>query len=390
MSKQHTISFILRWILVGLAFAFGVLALNWFFQQSTSGSREIALLDGNSGANDTGSALFMQQPISFNRAVKVAAPAVVNIVSTREQDQNQHPLFSDPTFREFFNNSTIMPESKPDNNLGSGVILDSAGYVLTNAHVITNASRVLITLQDGRQTLAKIIGMDNDTDLAVLKIDLDELPVIPIGDSSRLEVGDIVLAIGNPYNFGQTVTQGIVSATGRKSLGITTFEDFIQTDASINPGNSGGALIDAYGRLMGINTAIISSTGGSQGIGLATPINQALEVMWQIIAYGKVVRGWLGIEAQRLSVQAMSQLKLQRGGVLVAGVLSNGPAQLAGIMPGDVITEINGQSVSNPQQAIGQIAQIRPGKEVIVRILRAWDYVDVLAVVAQRPQFQSP
>ena len=390
MSKDLTLSFILRWTLIGLIFALALLAYNWVSQQVFFERNELTLVKGKSAENHTGSQLFMQQPISYNAAVRVAAPAVVNIVSYRQPASNQHPLFSDPTFRRFFGEAPNVPKEPTDNNLGSGVILDSGGYVLTNAHVIQDATQVVVTLQDGRQTRANIIGTDADTDLAVLKINLDNLPVIPIGDSERLQVGDVVLAIGNPYNFGQTVTQGIISATGRKSLGITTFEDFIQTDASINPGNSGGALIDAYGRLLGINTAIISSTGGSQGIGLATPINQALEVMWQLIAYGKVVRGWLGIEAQKLSNQARAQLKLVNGGVLVAGVLSQGPAANAGIMPGDVITEINHVAISNPQQAISLIAQIRPGKTIKVKLLRAWDYLTIEALVAQRPQFKSP
>lgn len=360
------------------------------FDFSSSNSSQINPIDSPivKTLNNTVNSLSLQQPYSYNNAVKIAAPAVVNIYSIQYQQQASHPLFQDPAFRRFFGDSITVPKQKESNNLGSGVILDSAGYVLTNAHVIKNADIVTVTLQDGRQSEAQIIGADIDTDLAVLKINLDNLPVIPIADSDNLLVGDVVLAIGNPFNIGQTVTQGIVSATGRRSLGISTFEDFIQTDASINPGNSGGALVDAYGKLLGINTAILSSDGASQGIGLATPINLALDVMWQLIAYGKVVRGWLGIEAQAIPPEVQRQMSLFEGGVLIAGLMQNGPAHQAGLMPGDIITKINSQRINNPQQAINFIAQIKPGSNIQLTVLRAWDQIILDAQVSQRPQFK--
>ncbi|MCG8379236.1 MAG: trypsin-like peptidase domain-containing protein, partial [Proteobacteria bacterium] len=218
---------------------------------------------------------------SFNDAVAATAPAVVNIYASKVYQERRHPLFDDPLFQRFFGTAPTVPKQRRDSSIGSGVIMNTDGYILTNAHVIQNANDIRVTLNDSRQIQAQLIGLDTDTDLAILKIKLQNLPQIPIGNSSELQVGDIVLAIGNPYNFGQTVTQGIVSATSRKRRGISYFDDFIQTDADINLGNSGGALINATGELVGINTAIISSTGGSEGIGLATPINQALDVMQQ-------------------------------------------------------------------------------------------------------------
>jgi S1-C subfamily serine protease len=271
--------------------------------------------------------------------------------------------------------------------VGSGVIVSGDGYILTNGHLIREADEIQVTLRDGRQTTARVIGTDPDTDLAVLKIELTDLPSIPLGDSEALRVGDVVLAIGNPYGFGQTVTQGIVSATGRKRLGITTFEDFIQTDAAINPGNSGGALVTARGELVGINTAIISNTGGSQGIGLATPASIAIDVMRQLINYGRVTRGWLGIEAQLVPPGSIPP-DIAASGVLVAAVLNGGPADQAGIMPGDIIVRIIGQPVSDPDEAIRLISKIDPGTEIELLVLRGWQLVNLRARVGERPPMQ--
>ena len=319
---------------------------------------------------------------SYSRAVGSAAPAVVNVYASKILQQQVNPLFQDPLFQRFF--GTQSPSgTRRDSNLGSGVIMNMDGYILTNAHVIQGKDEIRISLYDGRQTDALIIGIDPDTDLAVLRINLDQLPTISIGNSNELLVGDVVLAIGNPYDFGQTVTQGIVSAKGRKRMGITTFEDFIQTDAAINPGNSGGALITANGKLVGINTAIISNTGASQGIGLATPINLALAVMDDLIKNGRVVRGWMGIEAQILP----AEVGLDQGGVLVAGVLRGGPADLAGIIPGDIILELAGHPVSSPQSAIEMISGIKPGTVIDIVILRGWEQKKLQAQVAARPVF---
>ena len=268
---------------------------------------------------------------SYSAAVTAIAPAVVNVYATQIQQRAVHPLFRDPLFRRFFGNPPV--NEQRNSNLGSGVLVDPQGYLLTNAHVIRQADEVRVTLRDGRQSMAEIVGIDADTDLAVLKIALDALPVAPLSDSGRPQVGDVVLAIGNPYDFGQTVTQGIVSATQRNRLGIATFEDFIQTDADINPGNSGGALVSATGQLIGINTAIISSSGGSQGIGLAIPIGLALNVMRQLIDHGYVTRGWLGVELQIVPSDIAAAAELEEGGVLVAAMLNQGPAAQAGLRP---------------------------------------------------------
>ena len=326
-------------------------------------------------------------PVSYRDAIANVAPAVVNVYASQLVQRRINPLFQDPLFRRFFGDPG--PEQQRNSNLGSGVILNQSGYVLTNAHVIDKADTIQITLTDGRQIAAEVVGIDTETDLAVLRIELQNLPTAPIGDSTILKVGDVVLAIGNPYDFGQTVTQGIVSATGRKRLGISAIEDFIQTDAAINPGNSGGALITATGELIGINTAIFSNSGGSQGIGFAIPINLAMDVMQQIIDNGFVVRGWLGIEAQVVPGDIVEAANLTQGGVLVSGVLMDGPAAKAGIKPGDILIKINNEPLYNPQQAIQMISQFRPGEIININILRGWDELAIHAQVSQRPAFQT-
>tara|TARA_R110002111_G_scaffold144608_3_gene210823 strand:+ start:82 stop:1185 length:1104 start_codon:yes stop_codon:yes gene_type:complete len=327
---------------------------------------------------------------SFNNAVTATAPAVVNVYASKVYQERVHPLFQDPLFRRFFGNVPTKPKQRRDSSIGSGVIMNTSGYILTNAHVLQDANDIRITLNDGRQSQAQLIGLDTDTDLAVINIPLQNLPIIPIGNSSSLQVGDIVLAIGNPYNFGQTVTQGIVSATSRKRRGISFFDDFIQTDADINLGNSGGALVTAKGQLIGINTAIISSSGGSEGIGLATPINQALNVMEQLIKNGKVVRGWLGIEAQTLSTDVIESASLDTGGVLVTAIIRDGPAESSGMVPGDIIISIDGENVASPDQAIELITGLIPGKQVIIKILRGWEQQELIARIAQRPSAKMP
>lgn len=327
---------------------------------------------------------------SFNDAVASAAPAVVNVYASKVYQEKVHPLFQDPLFQRFFGNTATLPKQRRDSSIGSGVIMNTAGYILTNAHVINNANDIRITLNDGRQAQAQLIGLDADTDLAIINIQLPDLPKISIGDSSKLRVGDIVLAIGNPYNFGQTVTQGIVSATSRKRRGISYFDDFIQTDADINLGNSGGALINATGELIGINTAIISSSGGSEGIGLATPVNQAMDVMQQIIKNGKVVRGWLGIEAQTLGTDVIKIANLKSGGVMVTAIMRNSPAEHAGLIPGDIMISIDKKNVSSPDQAIETITSLEPGSEVKIKILRGWEQQELIAVIAQRPSAKIP
>jgi serine protease DegS len=370
MRINHTIRFVLQSILLGLATA-AVILLIW---------PELSRYGG-------GAVLGATQPSSYSAAVNSAAPAVVNIYASKVLQAQINPLLQDPLFQRFFGLPQPAPNRRRDNNMGSGVIMNNAGYVLTNAHVIRGMDEIRITLNDGQQSAAEIVGIDVDTDLAVLKVSLDHLPVIPIGNSDELHVGDVVLAIGNPYDFGQTVTQGIVSAKGRKRMGITTIEDFIQTDADINPGNSGGALITANGRLVGINTAIISNTGGSQGIGLATPVNLALNVMQQLIKNGYVIRGWLGIEVQIVPADARREIGLQQGGVLVAGVLKDGPADQAGVIPGDIILKVGGKTASNPQQVIEMISGLAPGAFEEILLLRGWEQITLNARIAERPQF---
>jgi S1-C subfamily serine protease len=266
-------------------------------------------------------------------------------------------------------------------------VVDPAGYVLTNHHVVAGADAIEVALFDGRSARGTLIGTDPDTDLAVIRTDLANLPTVSVSDSDALRVGDIVLAIGNPFGVGQTVTQGIVSATGRSRVGINTFENFIQTDAAINPGNSGGALVNVRGELVGINTAIMSRSGGSQGIGFAIPVNMAREVMDSIVRNGTVVRGWLGVEAYDLTPEARSALGVGGdGGAIVKGVVMNGPADDAGVQPYDVITHVNGEAVQSAGHEMRLISQLQPGAAVELTIVRQGRTLTLQAVVMQRPR----
>src|SRR5688572_15521868 len=270
---------------------------------------------------------------SYHGAVQRATPSVVNIFTSKEIRSPRHPLLNDPIFRKFFGDTE---EAQRASSLGSGVIVSNTGYVLTNHHVVEAADEIEVALHDGKKLLAKVVGNDPETDLAVLRVSSDTLPAITFGSSDALKVGDVVLAIGNPFGVGQTVTGGIVSALGRTGLGINTFENFIQTDAAINPGNSGGALVDVGGNLVGINTAIFSRSGGSMGIGFAIPVSTAKMVLEQIVKSGGVTRGWIGVEVQEITPAVAVSFKLQTTrGALIAGVLRGGPADKAGVKPGD-------------------------------------------------------
>ena len=319
--------------------------------------------------------------VSYNAAVKVAAPAVVNIFTTQKVKQ-KHPLLNDPAFREFFGNQ-IPEENQGDseNSLGSGVIVRPDGYILTNNHVIAQADQIVVALQDGRRAVAKVIGTDPDTDIAVIKIELDKLPVLPFKLSGN-EVGDVVLAIGNPFGVGQTVTQGIISATGRSDLGINTYEDFIQTDAAINPGNSGGALIDVAGNLIGVNTAIFSQSGGSLGIGFAIPAKICQQVMNSILKDGRVVRGWLGISL--MAPQQDDVLKPRQAGVVVADVLKTGPAAMAGLKVGDNIIKVNDEVITSTSHLINYVALQAPNSEIKIVVIRDGKPLDVTVKVGER------
>lgn len=326
--------------------------------------------------------------VSYASAVERSAPAVVNVNTAKVVTvRPQNPFFNDPIFRQFFGGDFGRPEKQVETSLGSGVIVSKSGYILTNHHVIAGADQIQVSLRDGRSTMAKVIGSDPEADIAVLKINLKHLPVITLGDSSKIRVGDVVLAIGNPFGVGQTVTQGIISATGRSQLGINTFENFIQTDAAINPGNSGGALVDAYGNLIGINSAIFTRTGGFQGIGFAIPISFAKEVMEQIIKYGHAVRGWLGIEAQTITPELARALKLNADhGVIVAGVVRQGPAALAGLRPGDIILSIDGKTIDDAHAALMAISRVKPGHAVTMTVRRDGRTLELQATARDRPE----
>ena len=327
-----------------------------------------------------------QGPASYATAVDKAAPAVVNIYSSRMVDPSEPPLMSDPFFEQFFGKD--MPQrQRMLSSLGSGVIVSPEGYVLTNNHVIRNADQIQVALRDGRETLAEVVGTDPESDLAVLKIPVDNLPVIELSDSEQVAVGDVSLAIGNPFGVGQTVTMGIISATGRNHLGLNAYEDFIQTDAAINPGNSGGALVNAEGALVGINTAIFSRSGGSQGIGFAIPANLAHQVLDQIVAHGRVIRGWLGIDVQAMTPDLATSFGLKTlKGVVIANVVPGGPGEKAGLQPGDVLMSVNGKIIVDAREAMADIAEISPGTSLPVTIVRDGEKREVTLTVGERPQ----
>ena len=303
----------------------------------------------------------------YSQAARLASPAVVSISTSKAPLRNPH--YADPWFRFFFGDQA---NNQPQSGLGSGVIVSPEGYILTNNHVVEGADEIAIQLSDGRKALAQVIGTDPDTDLAVLRIGLADLPVITLGNSDQLQVGDVVLAIGNPFGVGQTVTSGIVSALGRTQLGINTFENFIQTDAAINPGNSGGALVDVQGRLIGINTAIYSRSGGSMGIGFAIPTTIARNVLAAIVRDGEVTRGWIGVEPQELTPEMALNFGIapDAQGVVITGVLQDGPAAQAGIRPGDVIATVQDKAVTSVPALLQAVAALTPDTAVMVEIWR--------------------
>ncbi len=327
---------------------------------------------------------------SYSVAAEKAMPSVVNIFTSKKKAINPHQQFlDDPVFRRFFGEQ-MDESSQHDNSLGSGVIVNSSGLILTNQHVIEAADEIEVALEDGRSVKARIAGSDPDTDLAVLKIDVKNLPSITFADPKKNKVGDVVLAIGNPFGVGQTVTQGIISALGRNHLGISTFESFIQTDASINPGNSGGALIDAEGNLVGINSAIYSRNGGSMGIGFAIPVSIAKQVMEQIVRQGSVTRGWLGIEAQDLTLELADSFQLRSThGALIAGIVKGGPAERAGLKVGDVLIEINNMKVIDGTNMMGIISELNPNKRAILKVARNHKEIEIPVMIGLRPKLKA-
>ncbi|MFM0058290.1 Do family serine endopeptidase [Paraburkholderia phytofirmans] len=323
---------------------------------------------------------------SYADAAQKAMPAVVNVFSSKDGSLPPDPRAKDPLFRYFFGDKNRKQQEQPASNLGSGVIVSSEGYILTNQHVVDGADQIEIALADGRTTNAKVIGIDPETDLAVLKVNMTNLPTITLGRMDQTRVGDVVLAIGNPFGVGQTVTMGIVSALGRNHLGINTFENFIQTDAAINPGNSGGALVDVNGNLLGINTAIYSRSGGSLGIGFAIPVSTARSVLESIITTGSVTRGWIGVEPQDVTPEIAESFGLeQKSGAIVAGVLKNGPADRAGIKPGDILMSVNGQEITDTTRLLNVIAQIKPGTAAKVHLVRKSREMDLDVTIGKRP-----
>lgn len=322
---------------------------------------------------------------SYSYASKKAMPAVVNIFTSKEVRTPRHPLIDDPLFRHFFGDSP--DEMHRSTSLGSGVIVSPQGYILTNSHMVRAADEIEVLLSDGRKATPRVIGDDPDTDLAVLKIDLKNLPAITFGRSDQINVGDVVLAIGNPYGVGQTVTMGIISAVGRSNLGLNTFENFIQTDAPINPGNSGGALVDVSGNLIGINSAIYTRTGGSEGIGFAIPTSVAKQVMEQIIKNGSVTRGWIGVEAQDMSRELAESFNLPNtSGALIAGVIKKGPADKAGVKPGDILLAVEGKPVTDSRSMLNLIAALTPGRAAAFTMMRNQTEMQLKIRVGKRPK----
>ena len=324
---------------------------------------------------------------SFSEGARRAMPAVVNIYTTKEMKIQRHPFMDDPVFRHFFGEQFDAQTSK-STNLGSGVIVSDQGYILTNSHVVEAASEIEVALADTRRTKARVIGTDPETDLAVLKIDLPKLPSIVFGQSDHATVGDVVLAIGNPFAVGQTVTLGIISAVGRSHLGINTFENFIQTDAAINPGNSGGALVDTTGQLIGINTAIYSRSpgGASLGIGFAIPASTAKQVLEQIMQSGTVTRGWIGVGVQDMTQELSESFKLPEiRGALITEVFRGTPADKAGVKLGDILVAVEGRPVTDSSSMLNLVAALDPGKQATLKVVRSQQETDIRVTIGRRP-----
>ena len=376
MRLYRTFTFVFTSIATGLAAAFLVLVFKPDFlsepQYSASPVMTLARQEG---------------PVSYADAVQKTAPAVVNIFTTTLTRREAHPFFSDPLFRRFFGEELSQPRVEKRNNLGSGVIVNENGYIITNHHVIENASEIRVVLRDGRSMAARVVGTDPETDLAVLQAAGEDFPVAQLGRSQDLQIGDVVLAIGNGFGLGQTVTMGIVSALGRQSLGLTNYDNFIQTDAAINPGNSGGALINPYGDVIGINTAIYTKSGGSEGVGFAIPAQLVNKVFEQIRDKGRVVRGWIGVTTTQAVTPELAQA-LGLGdakGLLIAQILRNGPADKAGIKPGDVIQKVNGIEAKTARVMVDLVADIQPGDDVKIELTRDGDSQTVHVEVVERP-----
>ncbi|MFA7282055.1 MAG: Do family serine endopeptidase [Sterolibacterium sp.] len=370
---------------VAVLFVLQTLKPEWLTRDTPGGTANIVsvqeVLPGTGGD--------ARKVVSYSDAAKRALPSVVHIYTSQEIKTPRNPFLNDPFFRHFFGDRFDMQPQRRS-GLGSGVIVSADGYILTNYHVVEAADEIEIATQDGRKLKARVVGSDPDSDLAVVRLDIgngSKLPAVTFAAAESLRVGDVVLAIGNPFGVGQTVTHGIVSALGRSHLGINTFENFIQTDAAINPGNSGGALVDSNGHLVGINTAIFSQSGGSMGIGFAIPVSLAKSVMEQIIRSGSVTRGWIGVEVQELTDELAESFKLpNKQGALIAGVMRGSPADHAGIRPGDILLTVAGKPIGDAQSMIELISAQTPGQQTQIRLRRAGKEVDLTVTIAKRPK----
>lgn len=376
MPAQRLLNFLGWPITTGLLVAVLLLLL---FPQLRQGE---AIRQASSPATTTST----QGLVSYSDAVNKAAPSVVNIYTTKLV--NRRLRYSDnPLYRHLYNNANAPQQVRMQSTLGSGVIVNSDGHILTNNHVITGADEIIVLLHDGRETAARLIGTDPENDIAVLKIELDNLTAITQGDSVKARVGDVVLAIGNPFGVGQSVSQGIISATGRYGLRTNVYENYIQTDAAINPGNSGGALVDAYGKLVGISTAMLDETDSSSGISFAIPADSAMKSLEQIVKHGSVVRGWLGLDAYQLTPEDIKHYGI--AGVIVTSVIEGEPADRANVKPGDIITHINNHSVADARQGMYLVAEITPGSEVNLRVMRKGETLELVAIAGIRPSART-
>lgn len=389
-------------ILIGLVVASIYLIIDRIFfdkklEENTSSASAVESVTRETSALQETSIENIKEPrqtpealLSFSSAVNRASPSVVNIYTSRIIERDRSRYLNDPMFRELFNSSGLPEQRRMQSALGSGVIVSRDGHILTNFHVINGAIEIVVALQDGRDAKAELIGTNLENDLAVLKINLPNLAVIDIGDANEVLVGDVVLAIGNPFGMGQSVTQGIVSATRRRGLNISYFEDFIQTDAAINPGNSGGALVNSRGDLIGINIANFAQNAANNGFGFAIPVDIAMRTLQDVVKFGQVVRGWLGVTAEALSIKKAQSLGLDTAdGILLAEVTPGGPADRAGLRQNDVILSINNMPIDDIRQGIQEIAESRPGENVVLDIARQGSRIRLEAVLGSRPENDS-
>jgi Do/DeqQ family serine protease len=386
MKLIKAVSFIIQFGLIGL----GLAALYLIWQSDHDGSEVINFFSPSQLAQPShDSSAGNAAPItSYADAVASSFNSVVTIYTTKQVKHKTHPLLNDPIFNQLFGEQLERRQrNETETNLGSGVIISSDGYIITNQHVVNGADEILVSLSDGRGSQAVLVGEDRETDIAILHIPIRGLDEIEVADTQPIRVGDVVLAIGNPLNVGQTVTMGIISATGRNRIGLNTFENFIQTDAAIHPGNSGGALVNAWGQLIGINTAIFSQTGGAQGIGFAIPISIALDIKQQLIENGKVSRGWIGVEGTQITAKAaMETGNPNIRGALIVGVFIDSPADIAGIRNGDIMVAVNGDPVDNIRDLLEVITLYQPGEIIEITVFRGHEQLTFSMRATERPQ----